>query len=212
MLVHREVDSMHGTRSGAKLRKIAARGRAIVVIIAAASAVCLGGRARALEVEGVRFPTEIEARGLRLVLNNAALLRYRIVIKAYVAALYLGEGAEPAAALADVPKRLEIEYFWAISAPDFATATEKGIAANVDAQTVERLRSRIARMNALYRDVRPGDRYALTYLPDVGTELSLNGRALGTIEGSDFAAALFAIWLGDNALDESLRDRLLARR
>jgi Chalcone isomerase-like len=184
----------------------------IFVPVAAALAVCLAGPARGLEIEGVRFPAEIRAHGVSLTLNNAALLRYRIFIKAYVAALYLGEEMQPADVLSDVPKRLEIEYFWAISAPDFGVATNRGIAANVDAATLAGLRPRIDRMNALYRDVKPGDRYALTYLPGLGTELSLNGKPLGTIEGSDFASALFSIWLGKNALDGSLRDRLLARR
>jgi len=32
------------------------------------------------------------------------------------------------------------------------------------------------------------------------------------IEGDEFAAALFSIWIGENPLDESLRDQLLAGR
>ena len=63
--------------------------------------------------------------------------------------------------------------------------------------------------DALYEDVEPGDRYALTYAPGVGTELALNGRRLGVLEGADFSAALFSIWIGDEPLDESLRDQLL---
>jgi hypothetical protein len=56
--------------------------------------------------------------------------------------------------------------------------------------------------------VKPGDRYALTYVPGVGTELALNGTTLGTVEGADFAAAVFAIWLGPQAIDESLKTQL----
>jgi hypothetical protein len=170
------------------------------------------GPSRATEVEGVRFAAEVRAGDTRLVLNNAALLRYRVFIKAYVAALYLGDGVAASEVLSDVPKRLEIEYFWAISAPDFATATNRGIGANVAPEVFDRLRPRIERLNALYENVEPGDRYALTYRPGKGTELALNGRPLGTVEGDDFAAAVFAIWLGENAIDASLRDRLLARR
>jgi chalcone isomerase-like protein len=57
--------------------------------------------------------------------------------------------------------------------------------------------------------VSPGDRYALTYVPDVGTELRLNEESLATIPGEDFAEAYFGIWLGDQPLDEGLRDKLL---
>jgi hypothetical protein len=65
---------------------------------------------------------------------------------------------------------------------------------------------------AVHSGGQPGDRYALTYLPGVGTELSLNGRPLGTIPGEDFAAALFSIWLGPHPLDDDLKRTLLASR
>ena len=89
-----------------------------------------------------------------------------------------------------------------------STANVK-IAENVDAATFAALRPRIDRLNALYRDVNEGDRYALTYLPGSGTELSYNGRPLGRVEGADFAAALFSIWLGDSPVDEGLKRSLL---
>jgi hypothetical protein len=168
--------------------------------------------ARATALEGVRFESQLVAHGAALALRGAALLRYRIVIKAYVAALYLPPDAPAEAVLAgDVPRRLEIEYFWALRAADFARATDEGIARNVDAGTLARLRPRIDRINALYRDVEPGDRYAITYVPGRGTELSLDGQPLGVVEGADFAAALFAIWLGDAPLDAGLKARLLGQ-
>jgi hypothetical protein len=120
-----------------------------------------------------------------------------VFIKGYVAALYLADSFDEevtsTTVLADAPRRLEIEYFWAIPA-------------------FERLRDRIERLNSMYEDIEPGDRYALTYVPGVGTELSRNGRSLGVIEGADFSSALFSIWLGERALDDSLRRQLLASR
>lgn len=183
--------------------------------IASALAFCLAGAASAAReavVEGVRFAPRVQVGDTPLVLHNAGLLRYRVVIKAYVAALYLGEGVPPSAALGDVPKRLEAEYFWALDGEDFGPVTLEGIARNVDAATLERLRPRIARFGALFQDVKPGDRYALTYLPGRGTEVTLNGRPLGTVEGADFANALFAVWLGSAPLDEDLKTALLASR
>jgi hypothetical protein len=64
-------------------------------------------------------------------------------------------------------------------------------------------------MNAAYRGVAPGDRYALVYAPGSGTTLLWNGEERVTISGADFAAAYFAIWLGHDPVDESLRRRLL---
>jgi len=170
------------------------------------------GVASATKIEGVQFARQVRVADATLDLYNAALLRYRIFIKAYVGALYLGRGVNVDNVLDDVPKRLEIEYFWGIEAKDFAKATVRGIADNVEPAALADLQPRIDRINRLYRDVKPGDRYSLTYLPDVGTELALNGRTLGRIEGSDFASAVFAIWLGPRPLDEAFRDDLLTRR
>ena len=102
-----------------------------------------------------------------------------------------------------------MKYYHPISSEDFAKATRVKILDNVDAAEAKRLNSRIERLAALYRDVQPGDRYALTYLPGEGTRLSLNGKILGTISGDDFARAVFSIWLGANPIDETFRDQLL---
>ena len=177
--------------------------------------VALGAPAGArsgIEIEGVTFAPAVHSGGQHLLLHNAGLLRYRLVIKAYVAALYLAEGVAPAEALGDVPKRLEAEYFWSLQGSDFGPVTLEGMRRNVDAETLATLRPRLERFASLFVDVRPGDRYALTYLPGVGTELSLNGRPLGTIPGADFAAALFSIWLGPQPLDGDLKRALLASR
>jgi hypothetical protein len=183
----------------------------IMRVLAVVLALGLLGTAQAKEIEGVRFADEVAVGAATLRLNDVGLMRYRYVIKAYVAALYLGDGARPSDVLADAAKRLEIEYFYSIQASGFANATNEGIGANVPPETFARLRPRIDRLNVLYRDVKPGDRYALTYVPGVGTALALNGTTLGTIEGADFAAAVFAIWLGPKAIDESLRTQLLGR-
>jgi hypothetical protein len=126
-----------------------------------------------------------------------------------VAALYLAPGADPSRVLEDVPKRLEIQYLRSFTADQFRKATEVKIAENVDAETLERLRPRIDELNALYRNVEQGDRYALTYLPGKGTELSYNGRPLGRVEGAEFASAVFSIWLGSAPVDEGLKRELL---
>ena len=161
------------------------------------------------EIEGVTFADRYQAGETPLVLNGVGLLRYRVFIKAYVGALYLGEGVRPEAVLSDVPKRLELEYFWSIAGPDFGKAAEKVLTDNFPPTILAPLRSRLDRLNALYQDVKPGDRYALTYLPGVGMELALNGTPKGTIEGADFAAAYFAIWLGKKPIDISMKVQLL---
>jgi hypothetical protein len=163
----------------------------------------------ATELEGVRFPDQYRSGDVTMALRCVGLLRYKLFIKAYVAALYLGDGTTAGDVLADVPKRLELSYFWSIGAADFGRAGDQILARNVDAETLAALRPRLDRINALYRDVSPGDRYSLTYIPGFGTELALNGNRIGVIEGPDFGAAYFRIWLGDDPIDARLRDQLL---
>ena len=78
-------------------------------------------------------------------------------------------------------------------------------------EAIVALRPRIDRFNALYQDIKEGQRYRLTYRPGVGTELAKDGTPLGTIEGADFAQAIFGIWLGPKAIDDDFRDRVLGR-
>ena len=166
----------------------------------------------ALTVEHVSFADSVTIGNQSVPLHNAALLRYLKLIKAYVAALYLPDGVRPEDVLSDVPKRLEINYLVSIQGPDFGKGAEPTLRLNQTPAELARLRSRIDRINAIYRDVKAGDRYALTYLPGRGTELALNGTPLTVIEGADFAAAYFGIWLGRESIDDRLKRDLLKGR
>jgi len=165
--------------------------------------------AAATVVDGVKFESKLHAQEVILNLRGSGTLRYMVFIKAYAGAFYLPEGVMADQALTDVPKRLEVEYFQAISGEDFGPVTNRSIAQNVGSATFEKLRARIAYHNSLYEDVKPGDRYSLTYIPGKGTVLALNGTPKGTIEGADFAAALFSIWLGPNPIDGKFKQALL---
>ena len=164
--------------------------------------------AQAAEIEGVKYSKTYSTEGKNLHLAGVGLLRYW-GFKAYTGALYLEEGATSDAALSDTAKRIELEYFRAIKGKDFGPATNKSIAKNVDTQTFKRLRPQIDYHNSLYRDVQPGDRYSLTYIPGRGTELALNGEPIGIIEGAEFAQAVFSIWLGSNPINDSFKKQIL---
>ncbi len=128
----------------------------------------------------------------------------RITKERFDAALFDLDGV-----LSDTAKRLELEYFHAIKGQDFGKATRKVIARNVDADTFERLEPHIDALNALYEDVQPGDRYAITYVPGIGTELSLNGMSKGVIEGAEFASVLYGMWIGPTPINRSFQQQLM---
>ncbi|MCG8642734.1 MAG: chalcone isomerase family protein [Desulfobacterales bacterium] len=170
-----------------------------------------GSSAGQMSIDGTAFATQIEAGGEVLHIKGVALLRYLIFIKAYTGAFYLPQGVDGSRALDEIPRYLVLEYRVAISAQDFADATYQKIKESVSSEEFQRIEPQINAINRLYLDVDPGDRYALTYIPGRGTQLSLNGTPLGTVEGPEFSRALFSIWIGDNPIDGYFRDRLLGK-
>jgi len=181
----------------------------VLIVILAAGGLSVYAQKTTRQISGVRFDESIVVGNTLFKLKNVGLLRYKMVFKGYVAALYLGEEFSIKDVLQDVPKRLELSYFWSISAEDFGKAADKVLRKNESDLLLEKLSSRLKKLNKSYLDVKPNDRYALTYIPGKGTELTLNSTPLVTIMGSDFARAYFAIWLGKQPLDKGLRDTLL---
>lgn len=159
------------------------------------------------------FPGQKSIDGHTLSLRGTAILRYMVFIKAYKGALYLQESKTSDQALDEKAARcLVLHYFQDIGADDIAAATREMIKKNVDPDRFASLLPKIEKFNELYRGIKPGDRYTAAYTPESGTRLWLNDKLLGGVEGASFAAAFFAIWIGENPIDETFRDRLLGER
>ena len=165
--------------------------------------------AAASDIDNIKFETGFQTSETELELKGVGLLRYLGLIKAYAGAFYLEEGIPVDEALSDNAKRIEVEYFRPFKGKDFGPATIKMMEKNVDKEIIAKLRAQIDYHNSLYEDIKPGDRYALTYIPGKGTELALNGEPKGIVEGSEFASALFSIWIGSRPIDESFKRQIL---
>ena len=163
----------------------------------------------AAEIEDVPFPDQVTSDAGPMPLFGLGLLRYRVLFRGYVGGLYLPNDVRPNRLFEDVPKALELYYFWDIEGRFFGEAADELLSRSLPPERLAALRSRLDRLHALYRDVEEGDRYRLTYSPGVGTTLTLNGEALGTIPGADFASDYFGIWLGDDPLNAPFRDQML---
>lgn len=127
----------------------------------------------------------------------------------YDGALYLSAEASPADVLEAVPKRLELAYHREIPAAKLVEAGEKILLRNATEAEVAAIAGGLRQINAAYRAVREGDRYALTYLPDIGTTLALNDEPLATIEDPAFARIYFRIWFGNDPVSADFRDDLM---
>lgn len=78
---------------------------------------------------------------------------------------------------------------------------------------VEPLAGRIEQaMAAFHDDVGNGDCFDFIYKPEGGVQILKNNKIITTIPGIDFKKALFAIWLGPDPVQKSLRDALLGKK
>jgi hypothetical protein len=166
----------------------------------------------AAEIEDIPFPEQIVVGQSELPLYGLGLLRYRVLFRGYVGGLYLPKGEEASGTLSDIPKALELYYFWDIEGRFFGEAADELLTRTHPPERIAAMRERLDRLHALYKDVKVGDRYRLTYAPGTGMTLSHNGQDLGTIPGADFATDYFGIWLGNDPLNASFRDQMFEGR
>jgi hypothetical protein len=166
----------------------------------------------AMEVSGVRLPVAERLGERELALRGADLLRWKWVVKIYVAAFYLPPQVPSTEALDEVPRRIAFHYRRGFTAAHLVEATNATITRGLDPVVATRIAPAVSAFNALYPAVQAGDVMAIDYEPGAGTTMRLNGTVLGTVPGAEFARALFAIWLGDHAVDDGLKAALLGRR
>lgn len=159
--------------------------------------------------KGQTFERTVEEHGQRYRLIGSGVFRY-MIWTAYAGAYYQLEGETQPQPLSAVPRRMELAYFHAIEAPDFAEATTESLQKSLTAYEYSQLDADIEAFNQSYRDVEPQDRYVLSWDGDT-LRLALNGDTLYEGGNAALASAMFGIWLGERPLGEDFRDALLGR-
>ena len=160
--------------------------------------------ASAAECLGVTLPDSSEVAGQTLVLNGVGpRLATFLNVKVYAAGLYLPAKSSDAAAIiaADEPRQIQLHFVRSVDGEEIAGAWSDGFKDNAG-DGLGALEPRIEQLGLMMEDMAEGDVMMFTYVPGAGTEVSIDGTAKGTIEGADFAAVLFAIWLGNPPNDE----------
>jgi hypothetical protein len=103
---------------------------------------------------------------------------------------------------------MQLSVLRSLKAAQVTEAIEEGFEKNSKTQ-MGALKDRLAKFGAMISDVVEGDQILMTYVPGKGTMVSVKGAEKGVIEGKDFADALFAVWLGNNPVQEDLKRALL---
>jgi hypothetical protein len=163
----------------------------------------------ALDVAGVKVPETVTVDGKTLNLNGAGV-RKKMLFKVYVAGLYVERPSKDGSAILASAggKSIRLHMLRNLKGKQISDAIEEGFQKNSQEQ-IARLRDRLDKLAAMFPDVAEGDEIALSWIPDKGTVVSVRGTERGTIEGRDFADALFAVWIGPNPVQDDLKKALL---
>lgn len=163
----------------------------------------------ALDVGGVKLPDTVTVEGKTLSLNGGGI-RKKMLFKVYVAGLYVERPSKDASAIlaSGEAKSMRLHILRSLKGKQISDAIEEGFQKNSQEQ-IARLKDRLDKLAAMFPDVAEGDEIALTWIPDKGTVVSVRGTERGTIEGRDFADALFAVWIGPNPVQDDLKKGLL---
>jgi len=165
----------------------------------------------AAELAGVTMPDSIQVGSTSLVLNGMGL-RTKIVVRVYVASLYLSRKSDDADAIvkADAPKRLVMHFVRDVSKSQVTDAFKDSF--NDNAGEVRKAEgANIEKFLAAMEPVKSGDEMIFTYIPDSGTTFAINGKDKLTLPGLGFSQALFSVWLGPKPPTSGLKKGLLGR-
>ncbi|WP_028448959.1 chalcone isomerase family protein [Chitinibacter tainanensis] len=169
----------------------------------------------AAEVAGIILPDQVELAGKSLQLNGAGV-RKKLMFEVYVAALYTpAKLNDPAAVLAlRQPRRLQLNMLRDVDGKTLVEALSEGLKDNLSAVQYTAHAARIAELEKLLlsaKEAKIGDVIQLDLLPGEGVRVQFRGKLLGMIAGDEFARDLLTIWLGNKPVQESLKQKLLAR-
>ena len=166
----------------------------------------------AKEREGVTAKPTIEASGKTLHLMGMGL-RKKMWFKVYLASLYVENEAPDAAKLiqSDQVKRVEMHMLRDLERGKIVEAIQEGFQKN-SAAAMPALKDRLDKFVKAVPDLKQGETIILTYAPGAGTVIKAGKSDQITIEGKDFADALFSVWLGQHPVDDELKQEMLKNR
>jgi hypothetical protein len=165
--------------------------------------------AAAGELKGVKMPDTIDVEGKTLKLNGMGL-RTKVVFKVYVLGLYLeAPSNDPNAIIAaEAPRRAEMHMLRDVEKKKITDAIYEGFERNSKDKMGE-LKPKLEKFNTAIPDLKEGQVMTFTYVPGKGTTVQGAGGPAVTVEGKDFADALWGTWLGKNPVDEELKKGIL---
>lgn len=176
----------------------------------------MAGLVPAAEVAGVKLDDTVKVAGKELKLNGAGV-RTRIVVKVYVLGLYLTEKKDSTAGVLDAtgPRRFTLTMLREVTGDELGQAFMAGITANTDKTERSKFVNQLAQFGEAFVNIpqaKKGDTVTVDWVPDTGTVMYFNGKQQGeAMKDIAFYNAILKIWLGEKAVDSSLKPALLGK-
>lgn len=150
------------------------------------------------ELKGVTLADTVDVGDQSLQLNGMAL-RKKFFVSVYVAGLYLPAPQTDAAGVlaADTPRRMVMHWLRGAGQDAICEGWMEGLSANTPDASAQ-LEQDFETLCEWTGSAEKNDRYVFTYVPGEGTTVEVAGETKGTLEGKEFADALFASWIGPN--------------
>jgi hypothetical protein len=158
-----------------------------------------------------RLPDQIMLDNIQLQRCSSAEVKALLVFKVGYASVFMPDCAALTTDFYGSIKQLSFEYERAVPGDAFAKSAANFLKKNLAPETWTALEDKINAFNAHYKDIGPGDRYDLVYLPNQGLRLLLNDELLVAESDPLLAQAYFTIWFGDKPFDKGLKSKLLTQ-
>ena len=165
-------------------------------------------------IEGVRVPSSVQLAGRKLQLNGAGV-RYKAVVKVYVAALYLEQPSINPEEIYNTKgsMQLALTMLRNINSAELGRLFIKGMEENCTKEEQTRLISDFRYMGELFarfKNLEKGETLIIEWPASGAMAVSVDGFYDQTpIKNPDFKKALLSIWLGENPADWQLKAMLL---
>jgi hypothetical protein len=165
------------------------------------------------QVQGIKFPEKI-GKDEKLLYLNGAGVRTKTFIKVYVAGLYLhSKSTNPQEIInADEPMAVRLQITSSLVTQDrMADAIIEGFEKSTGGKT-KSIRKEIDMIVNIFKSdvIKIGDIFDIWYIPGKGVMASKNNKKYDfMIAGFEFKKVLFGIWLGNNPVEISLKNKML---
>jgi hypothetical protein len=167
----------------------------------------------AATLANVTLPDTVTVGNKTLVLNGMGV-RTKFFVKVYVAGLYLEKKTQDANAILqqDAARRIVLQFVRSeVTKEQMTEAFDEALKANAP-EKAGSLQGEIGQFLKALETMHEKEQMAVTYVPGVGTTVSVRGKDKVTIPGQPFGETVFAMWLGPKPPNGDLKNGLLGKK